>query len=413
LGDAVFPVNLICMNADMLPEFAAQAGEPFFAERYSIGLWFWEVARFPERWLDSFSLLEEVWAPTAHVAATLEKVATVPVTTVRIPVLAPAVAGGSRSSLGLPEGFAFLFSFDYLSVFERKNPLGVIEAFARAFAPGEGAKLVIKCINHDRDPTSHAELLQAVGDHADVQLVDRYLSPADNLRLTALADCYVSLHRAEGFGLGMAEAMSLGKPVIATGYSGNLDFMTASNSLLVHHQLVPIGAGAEPYPPDGVWADPDLGHAAKLMRQVFDDREAARELGARAAGDIRRTHSPAAAGAIMHRRLESIRATGDVRQARIAARTHPPALARLPMRVGQGPRAAGKGRPQRARKIVREVLLRLMRPFTQYQQGVNNQLVEALEELSLELDQQRRAAAEERAQLLAELRARERPHEPR
>ena len=226
--DAAFPLNLICMNADMLPEFARQAGQEFFAERYSIGLWFWEIEKFPERWRTSFSLLEEVWAPTAHIASALEPLATVPVTTVRIPVQLPALEPRSRAELGLPEDkFLFLFSFDYLSVFKRKNPLTTIDAFTRAFAPGEGAGLIIKCINQDRDPAAHNELLAAAAAHPDVEVVDRYFDPVENSSLTALCDCYVSLHRAEGFGFGPAEAMWLNKPVIATGYSGNLDFMTA------------------------------------------------------------------------------------------------------------------------------------------------------------------------------------------
>src|SRR5262249_14491422 len=136
-----------------------------------------------------------------------------------------------------------------------------------------------------------------------------------NNNLTALCDCYVSLHRAEGLGLVMAEAMLLGKPVIATGYSGNLDFMTESNSLLVEHRLVPIGPGAEPYPDDAEWAEPDVQHATRLMREVFDDRARAAELGAKAAEDVRRTHSQAAAGEILYRRLESIRGSGRARPA--------------------------------------------------------------------------------------------------
>jgi len=110
----------------MLPEFASQVGEEFFAQRYSIGLWFWEVSRFPDRWRESFSLVEEVWAPTSHIAAGLESVATVPVNTVRIPVHPDSVEPRSRGELDLPEGkFLFLFSFDYLSVVKRKNPLAV------------------------------------------------------------------------------------------------------------------------------------------------------------------------------------------------------------------------------------------------------------------------------------------------
>ncbi len=180
----------------------------------------------------------------------------------------------------MPEDkFLFLFSFDYLSVFKRKNPLAVIEAFTRAFGSGERVGLIIKCINHDRDPAAHAELRAAASAHPEIEVIDRYLDPLDNSSLAALCDCYVSLHRAEGFGFGPAEAMWLGKPVIATGYSGNLDFMTPENSLLVDYRLVPIGAGADPYPADAQWADPDIQHAASLMRGLFDDPERAQRAG--------------------------------------------------------------------------------------------------------------------------------------
>ncbi len=180
-------------------------------------------------------------------------------------------------------------------------------------------------------------------------MIDRYLTPNDNGSLTAACDCYVSLHRSEGFGLGMAEAMWHGKPVIATGYSGNLDFMTPSNSLLVDHRLVPIGPGAAPYPPEGEWAEPDVEHAATLMRGVFDDRRRAAALGRTAASEIRRTHSPDAAGALMLRRLESIRATGRVRRAFDPVRRRPRSLAALSLELRQGPvPRAGNGRRRRA-----------------------------------------------------------------
>ncbi|MBV9334355.1 MAG: glycosyltransferase family 4 protein [Solirubrobacterales bacterium] len=403
--EAVFPLNLICMNADMLPEFASQAGEEFFGGRYSIGLWFWEIARFPEGWRDSFALLEEVWAPTAHIASALEPVATVPVTTVRIPVQPPELEPRSRADLGLPEDkFLFLFSFDYLSVFKRKNPVAVVDAFTRTFAPDEGAALLIKCINHDRDPDAHAQLRAAAAVHPDIQLMDRYLSPADNSSLSAVCDAYVSLHRAEGFGLGMAEAMTLGKPVIATGYSGNLDFMSPSNSLLVDHRMVPIGPGAGPYPADAVWAEPDGEHASRLMRQAFDNPERARELGARAAADIRRTHSREAAGRIMRRRLESILATGRPRAiADLALRRT--AIAALPVQLRRGP--AGMARPGRgraARELARKGVLRLIRPYTSYQKTVDTLVLDALKDLATMISEQRREDAAARASLMAELR---------
>jgi hypothetical protein len=422
--EAAFALNLICMNADMLPEFADEAGERFFAGRYSIGMWFWEVSRFPDRWRDSFALLEELWAPSAHVAAALEPLATVPVVTMRVPVAPARLEPRARAELGIAEdGFVFLFSFDYLSVFKRKNPLAVVDAFTRAFAPGEGARLVVKCINPARDPSAHGELMAAAAARPDIELVDRYLSPSENLSLTAVSDCYVSLHRAEGLGLVMAEAMWLGKPVIATAYSGNLDFMTTENSLLVDHELVPIGPGADPYPPDAQWAEPDVAQAASHMRKVFDDPTFSRALGAKAAEDIRRTHSPEAVGRMMSRRLESIRGTGVVRRrASLGRHSRGPAASSLAARMNRGPMPSAQlARPSamsRIRGAVRRTTLRLMRPFTVYQQAINQDVLIALDELASRMEESERTTARERARIQQELRRVEQPeradaaHEP-
>lgn len=401
---AVFPVNLICMNADMLPEFARQAGAEFFDDRYSIGVWFWEVERFPERWRDSFSLLEEVWAPTAHIARALAPLASVPVETVRLPVAPPpAAATSSRAALGLPEDrFVFLFSFDYLSVAERKNALGAIAAFATAFDGSEAAELVVKCINSDHAPEYHARVRAAVDAHPGVRLIDGYLAPADNAGLLAACDSYVSLHRAEGFGLGMAEAMWHGKPVIATGYSGNLDFMNEGNSLLVEHALVPIGPGFAPYPADGVWAQPSVEHAAEQMRHVFEDREFAARIGRAAAEQIRLSHSPAAVGRILADRLEVIRATGRPRPRRTSVAMKTPALAALPLTLRRGPWESVGRHP--VREFLRRTLLRAMRPYTLYQRELDSQILDALKELAGRGEDARRDTSLELARMLGELR---------
>src|SRR5262249_5341054 len=149
---------------------------------------------------------------------------------------------------------------DYLSVFERKNPLATVRAFTRAFSPGSGACLIVKTLNDDIDPAARQRLVTAAAAHPDVHVIAQRLTHSQRNGLFNAADCYVSLHRAEGFGYTLAESMWLGKPVIATGYSGNLDFMTPENSYLVDHRLVPIGAGNDPYPPDGQWAEPDVEH---------------------------------------------------------------------------------------------------------------------------------------------------------
>ncbi len=373
---ARYPVNLICMNADALPEFAQQAGPSFFTGRYSIGLWFWEITTAPPGdWSTSFEYLDEVWVPTNHVAEAVTSVSPVPVIKVTIPIEMPPITPVSRATLGLRDDFLFLFSFDYLSVFRRKNPLAVVDAFTRAFDPGSGASLALKCINHEHDLPNHSRLVEAVAGHLDIQLIDSYLSPAQKDALTASCDCYVSLHRSEGFGLTIAEAMYLGKPVIATGYSGNLDFMTAANGYLVDYDLVSIGAGAEPYPADGVWAEPNVEHAAQLMREVFDDRGRSTARGALAAADVRRTHSSAAAGARMAARLESVRRLhrGSTHNRLVVPSLRP--------RIARGPLAPPRSGGRALGPLFRRIVLRLIRPFTAYQQTVNDEVLRSLEQL--------------------------------
>jgi len=397
-SDAGFPVNLICMNADVLGEFAAQAGPDFFASRYSIGMWFWEVERFPDLWASAFDHVDELWLPTEHVVRAISPVSSVPITKITLPVELPPVLPASRAELDLPDGFMFLFLFDYHSVFERKNPLAVLEAYMRAFDPSDGAVLVIKSINADSAPGNHARLVTAADGRPDVHIIDGYLSPWHKNLMVAACDCYVSLHRAEGFGLTMAEAMYLGKPVVATAYSGNLDFMTEDNSFLVEHSLVQIGPDVAPYPPESQWAEPHVDHAARLIREVFDRPDKATERGRRGAEDIRRTHSPAAAGEIMARRLDLLR---ERHSERLAQASRSISLAgRLDHRVQAGPPAGARSRLGRPGKLARRVLLRALKPFTVYQQSVDTEIASSLYSLEAKLD----IVAERHAMLLAELR---------
>jgi glycosyltransferase involved in cell wall biosynthesis len=383
--DARFGVNVICMNADALPEFASQAGPEFFAGRYTAGLWFWEVSSFPPQFMTSFDLVDEVWAASQHVADAIEAVSPVPVVRVRLPVQVPLVLPRSRAELGVPEGFCFLFAFDHHSVFERKNPLAVIRAFRGAFPEPGPARLLIRTINAESHPEDHQRLLdEAAGDPA-IRIADGYLSPAEKDTLTALCDCYVSLHRSEGFGFTMAEAMYLGKPVIATGYSGNLDFMDAENSLLVEHELVPIGEGAAPYPATGVWAEPDVGHAAACMRRVFDDRTFAAELGRRAAQSIQQTHGPYQAGTTMATRILELRGHPKFADAATSGRLSPLRSGGLERAVRRGPVPA-PGQERGLRGALRRALLRVLRPYTAYQDGINEDVLRALRSLADDAD---------------------------
>ncbi len=379
--DAAFPINIVCVNADVLPQWAAQAGEDFFSGRYTIGFWWWEVLAFPPEWLPAFDLVDEVWVATQHVADALMPVSSVPVTKVTMPVSAPPVSPRSRRELGLPDGFLFLFLFDHHSIFERKNPLAAIEAFRRAFRPGSGASLVIKSINHEHHPHAHERLLLAAGEHPDVHVIDSYVTASEKNSMIASADCYVSLHRSEGFGLTPAEAMCMGKPVIATRYGGNLEFMNDRNSWLVDCELVPIGSGQEPYPADGEWADPDVEQAAGYMREIFAEPQSARRRAAQGARDMSDAFSPQAAGDSMRRRLEHIHARRERTRRDVPEGSPTPDLGRLAEFVSQGPQPPGRLRSGSPRGFVRRLVLRLIKPFTAYQRMVDNEMLETLREL--------------------------------
>ena len=380
--DAAYPVNLLCVNADMTARWLAETGPEFRDGRYTIGLWWWEVTRWPEQWLSAFDHVDEVWVATDHIREALAPVSTVPVTKVTMPVRVPTPRRRRRAELGLPEGFLFLFMFDYCSIVERKNPLDTIEAFIAAFSPGEGAKLAIKCINQDFNPVGHERLRAAAAGHPDIQVIEGYVSAADKNSMLTSADCYVSLHRAEGYGITLAESLLLGTPVIATGYSGNLDFMSKDGSWLVDVDLVPIGPGNDPYPADGEWAQPDVAQAARYMREIFDDPAAAAERAAVGAAAIGRTHSPQAAGAAMAARLGLLRSRVALRPppARALPQPEPAQVDTLASLLSRGP-VPTRANPGETRSLVRRSALRAMKPYTAFERQVDDALLGAVRAL--------------------------------
>jgi glycosyltransferase involved in cell wall biosynthesis len=305
-SQAPFAINIICMNGDVIPSFAREAGEGFFRGRYTIALWWWETNTFPDHWRDAYDFIDEVWVASDLVHDAIAPTSPVPVNKIPLPVSLPVTVVPSRSELGMPDGFVFLFVFDYHSTSARKNPQGTIKAFRETFPPGSGASLVIKTINAANCGWEQQQVLAAADGHPDIHFIDGYVAAATKNAMLASCDCYVSLHRSEGFGLTPAEAMWFGRPVIATGYGGVLEFMRPSNSYLVDYETVRVGPGADPYPPDGVWAEPDLAEASALMRRVFDNPIEAREKGEQAATDIRRFNSPEVSGAAIAARLRGV-----------------------------------------------------------------------------------------------------------
>lgn len=302
---APFDTTLLCVNADMTAAVSATV-PALLARSYRIGMWYWEVEDFPEPQRDAFHYVDEVWVATDFIRRAIAPHSPVPVRTITPPLPRPRASGRSRTEIGLPDRPYLLFSFDYLSTPERKNPWGLVDAFEAAFAPGEGPLLVIKSINADRRPRDAERLRLRAAGLPDVLLLEGYLDAEDRDALVAGCDGYVSLHRSEGLGLTMAEAMALGKPVVATAYGGNLQFMTDANSFLVPWAPVAIPEGCAPYPAGGTWAEPDTAAAAALIRAVHLDPELAAARGRRAAEDLRTLHSPEVAARQIAARLDEL-----------------------------------------------------------------------------------------------------------
>ncbi len=370
---APYDTNVICLNADHLARFAADTGVDLFANRYSIGVWFWETNAFRGEGRAAARFLDEVWVASEFVRRAIAPDVGIPVHVVPVVVRPPAGLFATRCELGLPDGYTFLFLYDFVSA-ERKNPAAVVEAFTRAFAPRAGPTLVLKSVNgQERKPRQLAELEELAQGRDDIVIRDGYVSAAERDSYLAACDCYVSLHRSEGFGLTLAEAMACGKPVVATGYSGNLEFMDGSNSYLVRHRLVEIPERWWAHAPGASWADPDLDHAAELMLRAYDDPATARSVGERARRDVCGRFSLESAAAAVAELLDRSRVRREVGS---ALRGHV-AEASLLLAQPVGETLAGTSDGRQIGRM-RRLLQRALWPFLAEQRAIQSALVDAL-----------------------------------
>lgn len=235
---------------------------PAAARAWRIGYWAWELPDPPADWRGHDAPLHEVWVPSRFTRDSLRRLTHLPVQVV--PHVVPAAASRRRRRDG---PFTVLCLGDSRSSLARKNPAGALAAFRAAFGDSLDARLIIKLTG---PPGECRELECAVADCANVTILREFLDPSQLTALFRSTDALLSLHRAEGFGLPMLEAMAQGVPVVATGWSGNCDFMDASNALLVPAHLVPVEDSAGIYR-DGVWAEPDLDMASAALRALADD----------------------------------------------------------------------------------------------------------------------------------------------
>lgn len=306
-------ISLFHINADQIVHARAALGERWFGVQHRIGFWAWELEHFPLEWQGAFDHVDEVWVPSTFCQRAVAERSPVPVLCVPHAVSVPETLAPDRARFGLrPDSVVFLAMADVMSSPERKNPFGAMQAFVRAFGSRpRTAELVVKVSNGDRDPAAMDRLRSVAAESGGIHLIESYLDRAALNTLLDSVDCFVSLHRAEGFGLVNAEAMARGKVVVATAWSGNMDFMTATKPLPVDYQLRAIEVDIGPYRQGQRWAEPDLDDAAAKMQQVAADAALRHRLGERARADCRAALAPDVVGRLIQTRLYALGARGS------------------------------------------------------------------------------------------------------
>jgi glycosyltransferase involved in cell wall biosynthesis len=308
--ESAFDVNIFHINADEMANAHRHLGREFFAGKYNIGCWHWELSRFPDAWRPALDYVDEIWATSRFIQHAIAEKARCPVVWMPHPIDIRPGGLHTRQDFGLPESaFLFLFAFDFTAYVARKNPFAVLKAFQSAFPKGGADKVgvVIKLNGSDlRSPEAAAFLASPELQDPRVRVIDEVLDGPRMTSLLEVTDCVVSLHRSEGFGRVLAEAMMLRKPVIATGYSGNVDFTNPMTACTVDYTLTPVGPNEYPYPEGQMWADPDVGQAAWYMRKLASDPAYGARLGRRARAFVHAQHGVEAVGRRYRARLEEI-----------------------------------------------------------------------------------------------------------
>jgi glycosyltransferase involved in cell wall biosynthesis len=272
-------------NAPSLPGALLLLPRALLRDRHVIGYWSWELPRMPPEWRVGLRFVHEIWVPSQFTATAVATIAPGRVRVVPPPLGALSIAQAAldRSAFSLPDtAVIVLVSFNLASSLERKNPLAAIAAFRAAFGDRKDRMLLLKVGNPDHFPRDFAVITAAAAAVPNIRIETRVLPAEDNAALLNACDIVLSLHRAEGLGLVPAEAMLCGKPVIATGWSGNMQFMDSESAALVGYRLVPVRDGRHVYDvPGAMWADPDVNEAVAQLRRLADDAAQRAALGAR------------------------------------------------------------------------------------------------------------------------------------
>ena len=307
-----YRVNVFHIDPPVSQDIDHHHGDNFRHERYNVAYWAWELPEFPDSWVAACQYYDEIWCPSAFVRDAIAAKAPLPVHVMPHAIDFALPTGDQKSKFKLPaDRFNFLFLYDLNSYQERKNPHAVIAAYREAFPDETGVHLVIKTQNPDKNPAAFAQLKEALKGLTHTTLIAETLSREDVHALEAACDSFVSLHRSEGFGLAVAEAMFLGKPVVSTDWSATAEFVNETNGCPVAVDLIELSESHGPYEKGQIWANPRVSAAAEAMRRLAADPAHARQLGEAAARSIREHFSPAVIGRRYQQRLEAMRLWPD------------------------------------------------------------------------------------------------------
>ncbi len=306
----VYDINVAYIQADQLKYYFPELQKQVTGARYNILRTYWELTEAPVSWRSQLERIDELWVPNAFVADAFRPIFNRTITVIPVCINVRRNESFPASHFSLPDDrFTFMFSFDYYSGTARKNPLGLAQAFGYAFPdPETKVGLLIKSIGpKEMDPTAAQQLESAAALDPRITIFDRSVGRDEMLSLIDNCDCYISLHRSEGFGLGMAEALALGKPVIATDYSGSRDFVTEATGFPVPYTLRKLIPGEYRFGEGQSWAEPDLRIAVQRMRAVFADREERLRRASRGKQFVEAHYSPEIVATMVKARLDEIR----------------------------------------------------------------------------------------------------------
>jgi glycosyltransferase involved in cell wall biosynthesis len=301
-------VNLFQFSARWVPHYFSRLEEGTLNNFYNIGYWFCEVPHIPDNWAHQMKYFDEIWTSSSFCANAFSRSAKIPVTQIPLHIepmditkrIATRVEGGNISC------FNFLTVFNVYSDAERKNILFTIRAFLNAHAEKEKIRLIVKVSNLEHDPILADKLTAIRKQHKNIEIIDGYIETEKVQALYKDADAYVSLHRAEGFGLTISDAMSRGIPVITTGYSGNMEFCRADDTRLVAYKLRSVGHERLRYRADDVWAEPDMPDAVLAFQEMVIDHGKWLQKARLARARISKSFSTSAVASLMRERLELI-----------------------------------------------------------------------------------------------------------